>query len=203
MDKRQQLASNIANATVVVHNQFTRLMTLDKKFALMEDNFREQIAANMKLGNDARVGILATELTNISRIRRTTQHLSMALEALVIRFTTINDFAVILDTINPTIDMIKDIQLQLSKVMPAANEVLSEVTSVTSDVLISSKITADVNRILPQTDSDAYSLLEEIEGVLEEEAKSKLPEIPNTIAQIARQEEQAVATEVNQVMIEG
>ena len=194
-DKRQQFMSQIANATSVVYNQLGRLKMLDRKFASMETYFLEQIAANIKAGNNARAKILATELVNVRRLRRTTQHTGLALEAVVIRFSTINEFAAILDTIDPTIEMIKGIQTELSKAIPAANEAFVEVSAVTADVLLNANIKADA-RIVTPMDTDALSILNQIEGELEDEAKAKLPDVPTNIPSQKREETPAEETHV-------
>lgn len=196
-DKRQQFVSQITTATGVVYNQLGRLRLLDKRFGSMEVYYLEQITSSIKSGNNARAKILATELTNVRRLRRTTQHTGLALEAIVIRFSTINEFATILDTIDPTVEMIKGIQTELSKAIPVANEVLSEVSTVTTDVLLNANIKADA-RISPPIDADALSILNEIEGVLEDEAKAKLPEVPSSI--ITRKQETPI--EEKRVMVE-
>jgi division protein CdvB (Snf7/Vps24/ESCRT-III family) len=196
-DKRQQFMSQITAATGVVYNQLGRLGLLDKRFASMETYFLEQITSSIKSGNNARAKILATELTNVRRLRRTTQHTGLALEAIVIRFSTINEFATILDTIDPTVEMIKGIQTELSKAIPAANEVLSEVSTVTTDVLLNANIKMDVKISTPM-DVDALSILNEIEGVLENEAKAKLPEVPAGIPL----QKQETPVEETRVMVE-
>lgn len=198
-DKRQQFMSQITNATGVVYNQLMRLNMLDKKFAATEAYYLEQITSNIKSGNNSRAKILAMELTNVRRLRRTTQHTGLALEAVVIRFSTISEFAAILDTIDPTIDMIKGIQSELSRAIPAAGQALSEVSTVTSDVLINANIKAEA-KISTPVDADALSILNEIEGVLESEAKAKLPEVPTSVPsqevkQEAPAEEQGVLVE--------
>jgi division protein CdvB (Snf7/Vps24/ESCRT-III family) len=193
-DKRQQFVSQINTATGVVYNQLVRLKMLDKKFGSTEAHYLEQITSNIKSGNNARARIMATELSNVRRLRRTTQHTGLALEAIVIRFSTINEFAAILDTIDPTIDMIKGIQTELSRAIPAASEALSEVSTVTTDVLLNANIKADA-RITAPVDADALSILNEIEGVLEDEAKAKLPEVPTNIPS-QKQEEPVEETRV-------
>ena len=194
-EKRQQFVSQITNATSVVYNQLNRLQVLDKKFASMEGYYLQQITSNIKGGNNARAKILATELSNVRRLRRTTQHTGLALEAIVIRFSTIHEFAMILDTIDPTIEMIRGIHSELTKAIPAANQTISEVSAVTTDVLLNANIRADA-RISTPMDADALSILNEIEGVLEDEAKAKLPEVPTGIpaaaAPAAKQEEEEV-----------
>jgi division protein CdvB (Snf7/Vps24/ESCRT-III family) len=195
-EKRQQFISNMATATNVVYNQLGRLKMLDKRFGSMESYYLEQITTSIKSGNNAKAKIFAAELSNVRRIRRTTQHTGLALEALVIRFSTINEFATILDTIDPTVDMIKGIHAELTKAMPAANEALSAVSSVTSEVLMSSNLQADAGRISTPIDADALSILSEIEGALEDEAKSKLPDVPANIGM------QTQKSQEEQVMIE-
>jgi division protein CdvB (Snf7/Vps24/ESCRT-III family) len=197
-DKRQQFLSQITSATGIVYNQLGRLKLLDKKFSSTEAYYLEQITSNIRSGNNARAKILATELANLRRLRRTTQHTGIALEAIVIRFSTIHEFAMILDTIDPTVEMIKTIHYELSKVIPAASQALSEVSTVTADVLISANIKADA-RISTPVDADALSILSEIEDRLENETKAKLPEVPAGIVVQKRVEE---PPEETRVMIE-
>jgi len=197
-DKRQQFMSQIASATGVVYNQLGRLKMLNGKFASMETYFLEQIAANIKTGNNARAKILATELVNVRRLHRTTQHTGLALEAVVIRFSTINEFAAILDTIAPTIEMIKGIQTELNKAIPAANETFVEVSTVTADILLNSNIKAEAKIVTPM-DSDALSILNQIEGKLEDEAKARLPDVPTNISSQKREE---MPTEETPVLVE-
>ncbi|HEV8404289.1 MAG TPA: hypothetical protein VGQ13_00115 [Nitrososphaera sp.] len=197
-DKRQQFMSQITTATGVVYNQLGRLTMLEKKLASIEAYYFQQITSNIKSGNNARAKMLATELTNLRRLRRTTQHTGIALEAIVIRFSTINEFAMILDTINPTIEMIKGIQTELSKAIPAASVVLSEVSTVTTDVLLTANVKADA-RISTPVDADALSILNEIEGMLENEAKAKLPEVPSNIPV---QKQEGAPAEETRVMVE-
>lgn len=182
MDRqRQQFQNELAGATSIVNNQLSRLKMLDKKFAAMDKDFRYQIALNIKAGNNSRAKALANELSNIRRVQRTTQNVGLALEVVVIRFSTINEFAMVMETINPTIELVKDIQKEISNVVPSANGVISEVSSITSDVLINSNVKIDVNKVSAPIDSEAISILNEVEGILEDEAKVRLPEIPAAI----------------------
>jgi division protein CdvB (Snf7/Vps24/ESCRT-III family) len=208
MDKHQQeqFKSDIVNASLVLNNQLARLRMLDKKFTATNKDLRNQIAANIKSGNNDRAKAIANELANIRHVQRTTQNMSLALEVVVIRFSTINEFAIILETINPTIEMIKDIQKDISKAVPTANEVFSEMTSMTSDVLINSNIKSEASKVPISTpvDTEALSILNEVEGILENEAKVKLPEVPNSIHAVKiKQETDEHVIEDNRIMVEG
>ena len=206
MDQHQhQFKSDLEKASSVVNSQLARLKMLDEKFSAMNKNFRHQIVANIKSGNNSRAKALAGELSNIRNVQLTTQNAGLALEVMLIRFSTINEFAMVLDTIHPTIGMIRDIQRDISKVIPAASNVFSEMNSMTSDVLVNSDIKLDVAGMFSApVDKDALSILNEIEGMLETEAKEKLPEVPSVILD-KKMDMQLVEEEVSdtgQIMIE-
>jgi division protein CdvB (Snf7/Vps24/ESCRT-III family) len=205
MDRqRQQFQNDIAGATNVVNSQLSRLRMLDKKFAAMDKDFRHQIALNIKAGNNSRAKALANELSNVRRVQRTTQNVSLALEVVVIRFSTINEFAVVMETINPTVELIKDIQRDISNVVPSANGIVSEVSSITSDVLVNSNLKLDIGKVPTSVDSEAISILNEVEGLLEDEAKVRLPEIPAAIEEITvKGKTEKPVLDEKRVMIEG
>jgi division protein CdvB (Snf7/Vps24/ESCRT-III family) len=205
MDRqRLQFQNDIAGATSVVNSQLSRLRMLDKKFAAMDKDFRYKITQSIKSGNNSRAKALANELSNIRRVRNTTQNVSLALEVVVIRFSTINEFAMVMETINPTIELVKEIQRDISTVVPSASGMISEVNSITSDVLVNSNLKLDINKIPTPIDADAISILNEVEEMLEDEAKVRLPEIPTSIQEI-RENKVAEKTVLDEkrVMVEG
>ncbi len=203
---QQQLKSDMEKTTSVVNNQLARLRMLDEKFSRMDNNFRHQIISNIKSGNNSRAKALAGELSNIRNVQRTTQNAGLALEVMLIRFSTINEFAMVMETINPTIGMIRDIQRDISKVIPAASNVFSEMKSITSDVLVNSDINLDVgSKFSTPVDKDALSILNEIEGILENEAKTKLPEVPSGILEKSMDKKfhEGEVSDKSQIMVEG
>ncbi len=178
---RQHIKSDLTDATLVVSNQLTKLKMLNKRISLLDKDFRYKISHNLRNGNNSRARVLANELSNIHHVGRISRNMCLALEVIVLRFSTINEFARILETISPTIETIKDIQNDIWNVVPAANGLFSEMTSVTSEVLLDSKVKTSPNIISTNIDGDALSILQDAESLLEDEAKARLPEAPNTI----------------------
>jgi division protein CdvB (Snf7/Vps24/ESCRT-III family) len=205
MDRqRLQFQNDIAGATSVVNSQLSRLRILDKKFAAMDKDFQSKIAQSIKSGNNSHAKALANELSNIRKVRNSTQNVSLALEVVVIRFSTINEFAMVMETINPTIDLIKEIQRDISTVVPSANGMIAEVNSITSDVLINSNVKMDINKISTPIDTDAISILNDVEEILEDEARIRLPVIQESMKEIrpSKVAEETVLDE-KRVMVEG
>ena len=181
MEKSGQFYYDVNNAISVINAQISHLKSIDTKFSSMDTNFSSKIAQNIKLGNNARANVIANELSAMRRLRKNTQNVGLALEVVAIRFSTITEFSMMMDTINPTVEMLMDIQKDLSKAVPSATEVMSQVHALSSDVLINSSINTDVGKIGSVIDKDALSILSDVQNSLEDEAKEKLPEVPESI----------------------
>lgn len=181
MEKSGQLYYDVNSAVSVINTQISQLRMIDKKFSNIDASFTSKITQNIKTGNNARANIIANELSAMRRLRKNTQNASLALEVVAIRFTTINEFSAIMDTINPTVEMLQDIQKDLSKAVPSATNVLTEIHSLTGDVLINSNIDADAGKVGSVVDKDALTILSDVQNSLEDEAKEKLPEVPVSV----------------------
>lgn len=199
MQHHTEFQNDLSNAAQVISNQITKLNKLSKKFDMMDADFRKQIVRNVKVGNNVRAKALANELVNIRRIQHTTRNMGMSLEVVALRSTIISEFAMIMDTINPTIDLIKDIEKDISMVIPTACEVLNDVTVASSEIL-NYNVNPDVKISMP-IDEEALKILSEVEQSVEEETKLKLPDIPDTINVMKNRNELESLIEENEVMI--
>lgn len=199
MQHNTQLQNDLSSAAQVISNQITKLNKLSKKFVIMDTHFRKQIVQNIKVGNNVRAKALANELVNIHRIQRTTKNMVMSLEVVALRSTIIGEFAIIMDTINPTIDLIKDIERDISMVIPTAHEVLNEVTNASSEIL-NYNVNPELKISMP-VDVEALKILGEVEESVEEETRQKIPDIPATINVMKDRNELESLLEENEVMI--
>ena len=199
MQHNTQLQNDLSSAAQVISNQITKLNKLSKKFVIMDTHFRKQIVQNIKVGNNVRAKALANELVNIHRIQRTTKNMVMSLEVVALRSTIIGQFAIIMDTINPTIDLIKDIERDISMVIPTAHEVLNEVTNASSEIL-NYNVNPELKISMP-VDEEALKILGEVEESVEEETRQKIPDIPATINVMKNRNELESLLEENEVMI--
>ena len=199
MQHHTQLQNDLSSAAQVISNQITKLNKLSKKFDMMDTHFRKQIVQNIKAGNNIRAKALASELVNIHKIQHTTKNMAMSLEVVALRSTIIGEFAVIMDTINPTIDLIKDIEKDISMVIPTAHEVLNDVTNASSEIL-NYNVNPEVKISMP-VDEEALKILSEVEQSVEEETRQKLPDIPATINVVKNRNEYDSFVEENEVMI--
>ncbi|MGH9981761.1 MAG: hypothetical protein ACRD6U_09435 [Nitrososphaeraceae archaeon] len=181
MDKYPQLKTKLSNASTVVNNQLAKLRIMDSRFNTLEVELNDKVINNLRNGDKVRAKVLANELAQIRKIKCTTQKLLMSLEVIVIRFSTVSEFAEILDTINPMIETINEIKDDINRTVPVASSIISEMSTLTSDVLMQANVNVDIHHISIPVNSDALEILNEAQNIMEEETKSKLPEIPISI----------------------
>lgn len=181
MENYPQLKTKLSNASTIVNNQLAKLRILDSRFNTLDADLRNKVVINIKNGDNVRAKTLANELANIRKIKQTTQKLLMSLEVIVIRFSTISEFAELLETINPMIETVKEVKDDITKTVPVATSIISEMTTLTSDVLIQANVNVNIDNLSIPVNSDALEILNEVQNIMEVETKSKLPDIPNSI----------------------
>ena len=186
MENYPQLKTKLSNASTIVNNQLAKLRILDSRFNTIDADLRNKVIINIKNGDNVRAKTLANELANIRKIKQTTKKLLMSLEVIVIRFSTVSEFAEILDTINPMIETVKEVKNDITKTVPVATSIISEMTTLTSDVLIQANVNVNIDNLSIPVNSDALEILNEVHNIMEEETKSKLPDIPNSINENAK-----------------
>ena len=204
MEKYPQVKTKLSNASTVINNQLAKLRILNNRFNNLDNELRNKVIINIKNGDNVRAKALANELVNIRKIKRTTQKLLMSFEVIVIRFSTISEFAEILDTINPMIETVKEVKNDVTKTIPAAASIISEMTTLSSEILIQSNVNVNVDHISIPVNSDALEILNEVHTIMEEETRSKIPAIPNNISkniqQISKQNE--ISSKNSKVLLE-
>ena len=178
MSKCHQLDSQIANANIVVNRQLIKLRALDKKFSLLDNTITNKIAVNIRNGDNNRANVLSMELANIRKIKNTTKKLSMMLELIVIRFSTISEFTQVLNTINPMISTLKEVKNEITNTGPNATNIISEIFNVAEKITNDTNINIDNCSININTNNDALDILNEVQSLIEKETKNKLPEVP-------------------------
>ena len=204
MEKYPQVKTKLSNASTVINNQLAKLRILNNRFNNLDNELRNKVILNIKNGDNVRAKALANELVNIRKIKRTTQKLLMSLEVIVIRFSTISEFAEILDTINPMIETVKEVKNDITRTVPAATSIISEMTTLSSEILIQSNVNVNVDHISIPVNSDALEILNEVHTIMEEETRSKIPAIPINISKniqhISKQNE--ISTKNSKVLLE-
>jgi division protein CdvB (Snf7/Vps24/ESCRT-III family) len=181
MNRTPQLKSKLNNANTIVNNQLAKLRILDTRFTRIDKDLHDKVIANIKNGNTLRAKALANELAHFRKVKITTKKLLLSLEITIIRFSTISEFSEVLDTINPMIETIREVKDDIKNTVPAATHIVSEMSTLTSSILTNSNLDVNLDLVSVSANSDALEILNEVQNIIEDETKSKLPEIPKNI----------------------
>ena len=148
---------------------------VEKKLSMNEQEIFKRITVHIKNNERQRAEIAASELANMKKMHKKIKDTRLVLEAATIRFSTLKDYSEILDTINPTVEMLNGIHKDIARAVPDVNSTLSEVSNVTTGILLSSNV-PEPQKISTPIDGDAKSILGEVEDKLEEDARANLPD---------------------------
>ena len=178
MEKYPELETRLSNGSKIVQSQLAKLRILDNKFSTRDKELTIKVALNLKNGGKDKAKVIAQELVHIRKIKDTIRKLSLALEIIAIRFSTISEFAHLLYILNPMIDIIKEVKTEISNTVPETKRICAEMSSLTSDVLIDTNIKTSSKPISFQVDSDALTILNDVQTLIEDQTRVRLPAVP-------------------------
>jgi len=186
VEKYQHFIRNIGGSTNLLYAKLVHLEAVEKKLSMNEQEIFKRITVHIKSNERQRAEIAASELANMKKMHKKIKDSRLVLEAATIRFSTLKDYAEILDTINPTVEMLNSIHKDIARAVPDVNSTLSEVSNVTTGILLSSNV-PEPQKISTPVDEDAKSILGEVEDKLEEGARANLPD-PSILSKLKKQE---------------
>ena len=178
MEQYPELETRLNNGSKIVHSQLAKLRILDNKISTRDKELTIKVAINLKNEDKDKAKVIAQELVHIRKIKHTIRKLSLALEIIAIRFSTISEFAHMLYILNPMVDIIKEVKTEISNTVPETKRICTEMSSLTSDILIDTNIKVSSNPISFQVDSDALTILNDVQTLIEDQTKVKLPAVP-------------------------
>ncbi|MDX1371486.1 MAG: hypothetical protein R3321_03410 [Nitrososphaeraceae archaeon] len=178
MEQYPELETRLNKGSKIIHSQLAKLRILDNKFSTRDKELTIKVTTNLKNGGKDKAKVIAQELVHIRKIKHRIRKLSLALEIIAIRFSTISEFAHMLYILNPMIDIIKEVKTEISNTVPETKRICTEMSSLTSGILIDTNIKVTNNPIGFEVDSDALTILNEVQTLIEDQTKVKLPAVP-------------------------
>lgn len=161
----------------ILEAELSKLLPVQVKLAAVEKCVQEQIVVDVFRGNKIHAGMLAKELVVIRHVSKLVSDLKIMYETLILRIGAIKDHQELLNVISPAVSSLKELQMDIARVMPAARETFSSLSDMFSSTLVTLNI---VNGSTPsrKETSDALDILDEASRVVEEQLKQKFPTLP-------------------------
>ena len=161
--------------------QITKLAEIDTKLQQRNNIIFNKIVSAKKSNNETYAKMNANELAEIRKQQNMVSNAKLSMEQIQIRLNTVSELGDIVVTLSPCMSLIKGLSSSLGGMMPTVSESMQDLSTMLGDIVTGSSITHDGTLGQIETNnSDAMSILEEAQLIVEGQTRQTMPEPPST-----------------------
>ena len=187
------LKNRLDAAQKKLQTQVKRLAEIDTKLQQKNDVIFKKIVDSKKSNNESYAKVYANELAEIRKHQRMIKKTKLSMEQIQIRLNTVSELGDVVVTLSPCLSIIKGLSTSLDGMMPTVSESMQDLSNMLGDIVSGSSITHDGSLTsIETTNSDAMSILEEAQSIVEGNTREIMPDPPSstTIENILQEREQ-------------
>ena len=175
------LKNRLDSAQKKLQLQITRLSEIDNKLKTKHDAIFDKIVDSKKSNNETYAKVYANELAEIRKMKNMVSNAKLSMEQVQLRLNTVSELGDVVVTLSPCMSLIKGLSTSLGEMMPSAAASMLDLSTMLGDIVSGSSVTHDGSVGITETSSsDALSILEEAQSVVEGNIRSNMPEPPVT-----------------------
>jgi len=175
------LKNRLDTAQKKLQLQITRLAEIDTKLQQKNNMFFEKIVDSKKTNNETYAKVYANELAESRKHQKMVNNAKLSMEQIQIRLNTVSELGDVVVTLSPCMSLIKGLSTSLGGMMPSVSDSMQDLSNMLGDIVTGSSITHDGSLgQIESTNSDAQSILEEAQSIVEGQARQSMPEPPST-----------------------
>jgi len=175
------LKNRLDTAQKKLQLQITKLAEIDTKLQQRNNMFFDKIVDSKKTNNETYAKVYANELAEIRKHQKMVNNAKLSMEQIHIRLNTVSELGDVVVTLSPCMSLIKGLSTSLGGMMPSVSDSMQDLSNMLGDIVTGSSITHDGSLgQIESTNSDAQSILEEAQSIVEGQARQSMPEPPST-----------------------
>ena len=175
------LKNRLDTAQKKLQLQITRLAEIDTKLQQKNNMFFEKIVDSKKTNNETYAKVYANEVAESRKHQKMVNNAKLSMEQIQIRLNTVSELGDVVVTLSPCMSLIKGLSTSLGGMMPSVSDSMQDLSNMLGDIVTGSSITHDGSLgQIESTNSDAQSILEEAQSIVEGQARQSMPEPPST-----------------------
>ena len=175
------LKNRLDTAQKKLQLQIARLAEIDTKLQQKNNMFFEKIVDSKKTNNENYARVYANELAESRKHQKMVNGAKLSMEQIQIRLNTVSELGDVVVTLSPCMSLIKGLSSSLGGMMPTVSDSMQDLSNMLGDIVTGSSITHDGSLgQMESTNSDAQSILEEAQSIVEGQTKQSMPEPPST-----------------------
>lgn len=168
---------SVEHSLYSLETQRKRLETFLQRVQQRDRLLFGQCSAAASRGDREKASMLATELSELRKLEKTCLHGELVLERLILRLETIRACGDVFYHLRPTLNVVRSVSDILQGAMPDIAAELNRIGEGLSDQISTFNTTVpDVT--FPVTASMPNDIMSEVQALVEQQLKEKLPEIP-------------------------
>ena len=175
------LKNRIDTAQKKLQLQISRLGEIDTKLKSKHDAIFEKIVNAKKSNNETYAKVYANELAELRKMKNMVGNAKLSMEQVQLRLNTVSELGDVVVTLSPCMSLIKGLSTSLGEMMPSAAASMQDLSNMLGDIVTGSSVTHDGSiGITEPQNSDAVSILEEAQNIVEGNIRNNMPEPPVT-----------------------
>ena len=167
-----------------LENQISKLDKLEIQLKSKNTAIFEKIVCAQKSNNNSHAKMYANELAEIRKIQNMVNGAKVSMQQVELRLNTVSDLGDVVVTLSPCMSLMKGIIPTINNIMPSAASSMQDVSSILEEMMSQTSVSNDLS--MTQTtsiSSDAVSILEHAQSIVDGQARNVIPEPPTATHQ--------------------
>jgi division protein CdvB (Snf7/Vps24/ESCRT-III family) len=168
------LEQKIDNTINILSLQKRKLEFLIIRIKEREKKLFSYIVLFIKQNNLVKAKIYANELLEVRKIIKNINKSILICEQLILRLETIKEVRIIFSQLNQTLNSIKDVILEVNKIMPEFLNNLDNIDTIAQDIIISTEA-KEINESTIIESSECSNIIKEVSSLLKDKLERDIP----------------------------
>ncbi len=175
------LRNKLETATKQITSYLAKLDSDLDRVRAKDSALFEKVVSSLRNHKAERATMIANELVEVRKMNKIVTKSSLALHQIELRLTTIRDFGDVIETLNPSIAVMKSIRSGLDKVVPNTETELGELDALLKDILHDVGSISDAAPSPVRASEEANRIMEEATDTADRNLRERFPPLPASL----------------------
>ncbi|MEM3857718.1 MAG: Snf7 family protein [Thermoprotei archaeon] len=176
------LKARIENASRSIQAQVQKLDQVGHRLSEKEKTTFRKVVEAYQNHDQARANVYANEVSEIRKMNHIISQAKLALEAIVLRLTTVQDLGNMVVSLAPAIGVLGAIRTSVGGIIPEAAKEIGEIGEVLNGVLTDAQSGSYSFPTFLASSDEAEQVIKEASALAETSAKERIPDLPTYTA---------------------
>lgn len=182
------LKPRLSYAIKRIEMQIQRLDRASDRFSGRDKSLFTRVVTATSKHDLARANVLANELAEIRKRKQMLLNSRLALEQIVLRFSTISELGDVVTTLAPAVGVLRNVRKGMVGVFPEAERELGSIGTLLSGIMTEADCTTGSTIDFQEVGEGAQEILTEAATAAEQKVQAKFPELPTSLPRFEKEQ---------------